>query len=120
MPYQNPPSRQAGKPQRGSEALRGLAQAESLMQIALVLPCALVIGWGAGWWIDHHFHTHWATLPGLILGLISGMVSVVRMALAAGSQPRPRSAAGDAAKNSTSNTPNPAGATDKATAKDKP
>ena len=84
MPYQNPPSG-TGKPSpRGSEALRGLAQAESLMQIALILPCALVIGWGAGWWIDHRFHSHWATLTGLILGLISGMVSVVRMALAAG------------------------------------
>lgn len=94
MPYQNPHSQPTDKPQRGSEALRGLAQAESLMQIALVLPCALVIGWGAGWWIDHHFHAHWATLPGLILGLISGMVSVVRMALAAGSQPRRRSASG--------------------------
>ena len=84
MPYQNPP-KDTGKPSpRGSEALRGLAQAESLMQIALILPCALVIGWGAGWWVDHRFHSHWATLTGLILGLISGMVSVVRMALAAG------------------------------------
>ena len=93
MPYQNPP-KQTGQPlPRGSEALRGLAQAESLMQIALILPCALVIGWGAGWWVDHRFHSHWATLTGLILGLISGMVSVVRMALAAGAtRPRRRDA----------------------------
>ncbi len=86
MPYHNPPSPQDEKPQRGSEALRGLAQAESLMQIALILPCALLIGWGVGWWIDQRFHSHWATLVGLILGLVSGMVSVVRMALAAGSR----------------------------------
>lgn len=86
MPYQNPPSRQDEKPHRGSAALRGLAQAESLMQIALVLPCALVIGWGAGWWIDHHFHSHWATLTGLILGIVSGMVTAVRMALEAGNR----------------------------------
>jgi F0F1-type ATP synthase assembly protein I len=86
MPFQNPPSPQNDRPRRGSGALHGLAQAESLMQIALILPCALVIGWGAGWWVDHRFHSHWATIPGLILGLVSGMVSVVRMALAAGNR----------------------------------
>ena len=84
MPYQNPP--RTNPAPRGSAPLHGLVQAESLMQIALILPCSLVIGWGAGWWIDHHFQMHWATLTGLILGLISGMVSVVRMALAAGAR----------------------------------
>jgi len=67
-----------------STALSSLAQAESLMQIALLLPCAMLIGWGAGWWVDDHFHSHWATLAGLVLGLVAGMVSVVRMALSAG------------------------------------
>ncbi len=86
MPYQNPLPQKDGRLPQGSAALRGLAQAESLMQIALVLPCALVIGWGAGWWIDHHFHSHWATLTGLIFGIVSGMVTAVRMALEAGNR----------------------------------
>ena len=105
MPYQNPPTGQQERAPRGSEALRGLAQAESLMQIALILPCALVIGWGAGWWVDHRLHSHWATLTGLILGLVSGMVSVVRMALQAGSQTSRRAANRDAQHISTPHDP---------------
>ena len=62
-------------------------QAERLMQIAFILPCAVLIGWGAGWWVDDHFHTHWATITGLLLGIASGMLSAVRMALAAGNSP---------------------------------
>lgn len=81
-PEARPEVRTRGK---HSGALSGLVQAESLMQIALVLPCAMLIGWGAGWWVDDHFHSQWATLAGLVLGLVAGMVSVVRMALSAGS-----------------------------------
>ncbi len=87
MPFhRSGPERPAEDTSRGkrSGALSGLVQAESLMQIALVLPCAMVVGWGAGWWVDDHFHSHWATLSGLVLGLVAGMVSVVRMALGAG------------------------------------
>jgi ATP synthase protein I len=61
-----------------------LAQAERLLQIAFILPCAMLIGWGAGWWLDHHFHMHWATLVGLIVGIAAGMYSAIRMALDAG------------------------------------
>jgi ATP synthase protein I len=64
-----------------------MAQAERLLQIAFVLPCAMLIGWGAGWWIDHHFHTRWATLTGLVFGIVAGMVSAIRLALAAGAKP---------------------------------
>lgn len=83
MPFNNPipDSEKRGKQSSG---LASLVQAERLMQIALVLPCALLIGWGAGWWIDDHFHTHWAAIAGLILGIAAGMVSAVRMALGAG------------------------------------
>jgi ATP synthase protein I len=63
--------------------LHSLVQAERLMQIAFVLPCAMLFGWGLGWCVDHFFHTGWATVAGLILGLIAGMVSVIRTAMAA-------------------------------------
>jgi F0F1-type ATP synthase assembly protein I len=69
---------------RSDAGVKTLVQAERLMQIALVLPCALVIGWGMGWWVDAHFHTHWATIGGVILGMAAGMVSAVRMAMDAG------------------------------------
>ncbi len=94
MPFHNPipeDKNQAGSRPADKGGLATLVQAERLMQIAFVLPCALLIGWGAGWWVDHHFHWHWATIAGLILGMAAGMVSVVRMALAAGAPPANRS-----------------------------
>ena len=51
------------------------------MQIAFMLPCAAVIGWGLGWLVDRWLHSHWATVVGLIFGLIAGMVSVIRIAV---------------------------------------
>jgi ATP synthase protein I len=74
---------QAGAGPKRVPGLQSLVQAEKLMQIAFVLPCAMVIGWGAGWCIDHFLHTHWAVIAGLILGLVAGMVSVIRMAMEA-------------------------------------
>jgi len=90
----NPPNPdgepRGGRSGKDSGGLDSLVQAEKLMQIALVLPCAMLIGWGLGWWIDHHFGVHWATVSGLIFGLIAGMVSVIRMALGAGNPPPSR------------------------------
>jgi len=90
MPFNNPipeDKSDSGSRKGGSSGLASLVQAERLMQIAFILPCAVLIGWGAGWWIDDHFHTHWATIAGLMLGIAAGMVSAVRMALAAGNSP---------------------------------
>jgi ATP synthase protein I len=86
MPFNNPIPEDRSKPnarRAGSGGLSSLVQAEKLMQIAFVLPCAMVIGWGAGWCIDHFLHVHWATFAGLIFGIIAGMVTVIRMAMEA-------------------------------------
>ena len=82
MPFNNPipDSNKRGKQSSG---LASLVQAERLMQIAFVLPCAMIVGWGAGWCIDHFLHIHWATFAGLIFGIIAGMVTAIRMAMAA-------------------------------------
>jgi F0F1-type ATP synthase assembly protein I len=63
--------------------MKSLAQAEDLMQIAFVLPCGMLLGWGAGYVADKILHTHWATVTGLVLGIVVGMVSVVRTAMRA-------------------------------------
>ena len=87
MPFHSPiPEKDANSsPQRqDGGGIATLVQAERLMQIALVLPCALLIGWALGWSVDHFLHSHWGVIAGLILGIISGMVSAVRMALDAG------------------------------------
>lgn len=71
------------KPTKPTPGLQSLVQAERLVQIAMVLTCALLIGWGAGWGVDHLLHTHWGVVVGLILGIVAGMVSAIRMAMTA-------------------------------------
>ena len=63
--------------------MKSLIQAEGLMQIAFVLPCGMLLGWATGYGIDKLLHAHWATITGLILGIVLGMVSVIRTATAA-------------------------------------
>jgi len=66
-----------------NKGMQSLVQAERVMQIAFVLPCAMLFGWGLGWCVDHFLHLRWATVVGLVLGLIAGMVSVIRTAMSA-------------------------------------
>lgn len=70
-----------GNPDTG---LHTLAKAEKLTQIAVVLPCALLIGWGAGVLLDRWLHQHWIYIAGIIFGAVAGMVEAVRQALRAG------------------------------------
>jgi ATP synthase protein I len=87
-PNQSPdPKRDLGTPSSkasGSGGLNTLVQAERLLQIAFVLPAALLIGWGGGALLDRWLHQHWIYIVGLIFGAIAGMVEVVRQALHAG------------------------------------
>ena len=69
-------------------------QAEKMLQIAFVLPCALVIGWLLGAWADKWLHQSWITIVGVVLGCVSGLVFVIRMALAAEKGTAPDAAAG--------------------------
>jgi len=71
----------SGSGRKQSGGMKSLVQAEKLLQIAFILPCAMVVGWAMGWGVDHLLHSHWATFAGLVLGIISGMVTVIRMAM---------------------------------------
>ena len=84
-------TREGRKPPSG---LSLYVQAEKMLQIAFVLPCALVIGWVLGAWADHLLHQSWMTIAGVILGCVSGLVFVVRMALAAEKSTKPDGAKG--------------------------
>ena len=85
MPYHRPIP---GSEQRGkaSSVVDAIVQAEKLIQIAFVLPCAVFIGWLAGAWLDKRLHQHWISLVGLVFGGASGLVYVVRLALATDKQ----------------------------------
>lgn len=67
-----------------SSGIDTLVQAEKLMQIAILLPSAAFIGWLAGAWADKHFHQTWFSIVGIAFGGISGLVYVVRLVLATG------------------------------------
>jgi hypothetical protein len=68
---------------KGSGLVSAIVQAESLIQVALVLPCAAFIGWLGGAWLDSRLHQHWIGAVGVMFGGASGLVYVVRLALAA-------------------------------------
>ena len=86
VPYHRPipESKQPGK---GPGLLSAWIQAENLMQIALVLPCATFIGWLGGAWLDHRLHQHWISLVGIVFGGASGLVYVIRLALLVSKDP---------------------------------
>ena len=77
MPYQrpNPDSNQRGK---GSSLVSSMVQAEKMIQIALLLPCAAFIGWLAGAGLDKLLHQTWIATAGVVFGILAGLVGAVR------------------------------------------
>jgi hypothetical protein len=55
--------------------------AEKYIQLGMTLPAATVIGWILGELLKRWLHFDWLPLAGLILGIVSGFVYFVRMAL---------------------------------------
>lgn len=103
VPYHNPipEKKQRGKDagtlptQKGQGGLAGgpgiigaWVQAEKMMQIVLLLPCAAFIGWLLGYWLDHILHQSWIAMIGIVVGIISGLVGAVRMAMVYGAGPK--------------------------------
>jgi ATP synthase protein I len=70
-------SRSATK--RGATA--SLVRAESLIQLALLLPAATLIGWAIGVALDHRFHQQWISIVGLLFGAAAGLVQMFRVVL---------------------------------------
>jgi ATP synthase protein I len=96
MPFNRPiPDR--NPPPKTSSGMGAVIQAETLLQIAFVLPSAAVIGWLAGAWLDSRLHQAWIGPAGLIFGFVSGMVYVIRLALSTEKRSRPDARAGDGA-----------------------
>jgi len=95
MPYNRPipetkPDSQPGSNKGSKDAglFSAWIQAEKLMQIALVLPCAAFIGWLIGAWLDHRLHQSWIAIAGIVFGGVSGLVYSIRVALAANKDPK--------------------------------
>ena len=89
MPF-NPPipeRKDGGSPRRPSSVVGAIVQAEKMMQIALILPCAAFIGWLLGAWLDKYLHWPWLPMAGIVLGIISGLVGAIQLAMVWGARP---------------------------------
>jgi ATP synthase protein I len=69
-----------GKGGKGGGSLGDLVKAESMIQLALVLPAACLIGALGGEALDKHFHTGWMVVAGILLGAAAGFVQIYRAA----------------------------------------
>lgn len=57
------------------ESKRALGKYASL---AFLLPISTFVGWGMGYGLDHLFHTTWIQWPFMVLGTVSGFISLIR------------------------------------------
>lgn len=64
-----------------SSGMKTLVEAEKMMQIAILLPCAAFIGWLLGFWLGSLLHQPWMPTAGIIFGGVSGLVYVVRLVM---------------------------------------
>jgi F0F1-type ATP synthase assembly protein I len=94
MPF-NRPIPDSKTRSKSSSVFASYVQAEKLMQIALVMPCAVLIGWGCGVWLDSRLHQSWIALAGIALGSIAGLTSAIRLAMAAGADSKTESKTGN-------------------------
>jgi F0F1-type ATP synthase assembly protein I len=67
------------KPNHQQGPMASLVKAESLMQLAILLPAAVFVGWIAGVGLDRLFHTHWIYIAGLLMGAAAGFVQMIRI-----------------------------------------
>ncbi len=65
---------------KASGALGDLVKAESMIQLALVLPAACLMGWVIGTALDKHFHVGWISILGVLLGAVAGFIQIFRTA----------------------------------------
>ncbi len=46
--------------------------------LAMLLPLSTGIGYAMGYGLDYLFHTHWLRIVFLVLGTVSGFISLIR------------------------------------------
>jgi len=83
MGMSDPPDDQPPQDASSSKdgALKSLVGVQSLIQLGLLLPACVVIGWAIGLALDHWLNLHWMNIVGLIAGAIAGFIQTVRVAM---------------------------------------
>ena len=52
-------------------------------ELGFLLPACTFVGWAIGAGLDRFLGTHWITLTGVLVGVATGFVQMIRMALRA-------------------------------------
>jgi ATP synthase protein I len=89
MPF-NPPIRNPEHRPKSTNPIASLAEAEKMMQVAVLLPSSAFVGWIFGALLDRAFHQTWIALVGILFGGISGLVYVVRLVTSRSAKPAPK------------------------------
>jgi F0F1-type ATP synthase assembly protein I len=76
------PAKPAAEAKSKDSAVASLVRVQSLLQLALLLPAATMIGWAIGLALDHWLKQHWIYIAGLVLGAVAGFVQIFRVVLA--------------------------------------
>jgi len=84
-----PPQQAKDRLAGGPGFLGAWVQAEKMMQIALMLPCAAFVGWLIGYGLDRWLHQTWIAMIGIVVGILSGLVGAIRMAMVNMADPKP-------------------------------
>ena len=92
-----PPQQTKGGLAGGPGILGAWVQAEKMMQIALMLPCAAFVGWLIGYGLDRWLHQTWIAMIGIVVGILSGLVGAIRMAMVYAGDPKAGGKNGDGA-----------------------
>lgn len=65
--------------QTGREVTRAIIQTDRMLQIALILPAAVFVGWLIGMGLDEWLHTQWIYIVGIFVGFGAGIMQILRM-----------------------------------------
>ncbi len=70
--------KQDGK-RTGREVTKAIIQTDRMLQIALILPAAVFVGWLLGAGLDRLLGQHWIYLVGIFVGIGAGFVQIFRL-----------------------------------------
>jgi F0F1-type ATP synthase assembly protein I len=83
MGKSDPPDSQSPQAKSSAKdgALKSLVGVQSLIQLGLFLPAAVVVGWAMGLVLDRWLNQHWINIAGVVAGAVAAFVYIFRIVL---------------------------------------
>lgn len=63
----------------GRKLTQSLMKADKMLEMALMLPAAVFVGWVMGLGLDRWLHQHWIYMAGIFVGIGAGFVQIFRL-----------------------------------------